>query len=334
MHEKKRLIVTGATGLLGRELLQTFKKSFLINVQGWGFSRADGKDVLRVDITSNEDVTRALESFSPHVVIHAAAERRPDVVEKDPEAARKLNVGATRFLAQECARRKVKMIYISTDYVFDGTSPPYSESSLPNPLNSYGELKLAGEEATRAAAENHAVLRIPILFGQVEKLEESAVTVLLKALLDPSKPCKMDNVQLRYPIHAKHVASALDRFLGHYFMAVDVHSFFVNSDGSRKEGEPVGEAPNDFRGIFHISGLQCVTKYEMADMMAEALGIDASHMTPDASTAGASAAKRPHHVQLSCERLEELRVVTPFNHRTDFKEDIEGAVRGFVEKRH
>ena len=154
-------------------------------------------------------------------------------------------------------------------------------------------------------------------------------------LVDPSKPCKIDHVQLRYPIHAKHVASALDRFLGLYFMAIDVHSFFLDSDGSRSEGQAVGEAPNDFRGIFHISGRQCVTKYEMADMMAEALGIDTSHMTPDASAAGAStaAAKRPHHAQLSCGRLEELRVVTPFNHKTDFKEDIKSAVRSYVDKR-
>ena len=140
----------------------------------------------------------------------------------------------------------------------------------------------------------------------------------------------MDNVQLRYPIHAKHVASALDRFLGYYFFALDIHSLFLDSDGSRKEGEPVGEAPNDFNGIFHISGLQCLTKYEMADMMAEALGIDASHMTPESSATGAATAKRPHHAQLSCGRLEELRVVNEYNHRTDFKEDIKSAVQRFL----
>ena len=78
-----------------------------------------------MDITSKDEVTQALTSFSPDVVIHAAAERRPDVVEKDPEAARLLNVDATAFLAREGARLKVKMIYVSTDYVFDGTSPPY-----------------------------------------------------------------------------------------------------------------------------------------------------------------------------------------------------------------
>ena len=147
-------------------------------------------------------------------------------------------------------------------------------------------------------------------------------------LVDPSKPCKIDHVQLRYPIHAKHVASALDRFLGLYFMAIDVHSFFLDSDGSRSEGQAVGEAPNDFRGIFHISGRQCVTKYEMAYTMAEVLGIDASHMTPDAS---AATAQCPHHVQLSCGRLEKLRVVTPFNHKSDFKVDIKSAVQSFVD---
>ena len=106
-------------------------------------------------------------------------------------------------------------------------------------------------------------------------------------------------------------------------MAIDVHS-----DGIRSEGQAVGEAPNDFRGIFHISGRQCVTKYEMAYTMAEVLGIDASHMTPDAS---AATAQCPHHVQLSCGRLEKLRVVTPFNHKSDFKVDIKSAVQSFVD---
>lgn len=339
-REKKRVVVTGATGLLGRELMTVFKTSFNCLVQGWGFSRADGKEVIRLDLTSEAEVTCGLESFTPHMVIHAAAERRPDVVEGDPEAAKALNVGATKFLASECARLEAKMIYISTDYVFDGTDPPYSESSLPNPLNIYGKLKLAGEEVTLAASVEHAVLRIPILLGQVEKLEESAVTVIVKSLLDSSKPCKMDNVQLRYPIHAKHVARALNRFLLAFTMAEEVHSLFADSDGSRKHGEPLGQAPKDFGGIFHITGGQCLTKYEMADMMAEALGIEADHLIPDESAAAAAknpaaaaaGAKRPHHVQLSCGRLEEMRVVTESNLCTDFKADIKEAVKKFLDK--
>ena len=80
---------------------------------------------MKVDVTSAPEVSRALESFHPDVLIHAAAERHPDVIEKNPEAARDLNVGSTRFLANECARLGVKFIYISTDYVFDGMNPPY-----------------------------------------------------------------------------------------------------------------------------------------------------------------------------------------------------------------
>ena len=79
----------------------------------------------RVDVTASAEVIRALDSFVPDVMIHAAAERHPDVIEKNPDGARDLNVKATRFLAEECARRNVKFIYISTDYVFDGTAPPY-----------------------------------------------------------------------------------------------------------------------------------------------------------------------------------------------------------------
>ena len=80
----------------------------------------------KVDVTAKPEVSLVLESFRPDVLIHAAAERHPDVIEKNPEAARDLNVGATEFLAQECARLSVKFVYISTDYVFDGTAPPYT----------------------------------------------------------------------------------------------------------------------------------------------------------------------------------------------------------------
>lgn len=311
MDPGRRVVITGATGLLGRALLGAFECSSW-KVQGWGFSRADGTRVKRVDVTASADVSRALESFPANVLIHAAAERHPDVIEKNPEGAQCLNVDATRFLAEQCARRGVKFIYVSTDYVFDGTDPPYRESSKPNPLNAYGETKFLGEEATKAAAESHVIFRVPILFGNVQRLDESAVTVLFESLRDSSAPSKMDHVQLRYPTNVNHVAAALLRFSGLYFDAA--------------EENPDSDLPS-FRGVFHFSARERFTKYEMATAIADAFRMDASHVAPDTTTAKATTqAKRPHDARLSCERLERLGIVASSN----FKEEVKTVLEPFV----
>ena len=92
----------------------------------------------------------------------------------------RLNVAATRQLAELCRELACIMIYISTDYVFDGSAPPYGADSPAKPLNKYGETKLAGEEVVLGAG--HTVLRIPVLYGGVERPGESAVTALLEAV--------------------------------------------------------------------------------------------------------------------------------------------------------
>jgi len=317
MDSAKRVVITGATGLLGRSLVKTFQNCAW-NVQGWGFSRADGCLVKRVDVTASAEVIRALDSFVPDVMIHAAAERHPDVIEKNPEGARDLNVEATRFLAEECARRNVKFIYISTDYVFDGTAPPYSESSIPNPLNAYGETKFLGEEATKAASGSHAIFRIPILFGDVQQIDESAVTILFKSLRDSSKPCKMDHVQIRYPTHVDHVSAALLRFC----------TLFLES---AKENSKDGAIDNaNFDGIFHFSAREKMTKYEMTMAIADAFEMDVSHVEADTSAAKAAmtttAAKRPQDATLACERLEKLDITWTSN----FREEIKTVLASFI----
>jgi S-adenosylmethionine synthetase len=109
-------------------------------------------------------------------LIHCAAERRPDVAEADPERAAKLNEASTRLLAELAAELDFGLVYISTDYVFDGKKPPYSSGDAPNPLNLYGRLKRAGEEAVldiRGKSSDQAkplvVLRVPLLWVQNSK---------------------------------------------------------------------------------------------------------------------------------------------------------------------
>ena len=110
------------------------------------------------------------------------------------------------------------MVYISTDYVFDGTNPPYREDATTGPLNKYGVLKRQGEVATLEADPNHGVLRIPILYGPVEYLAESAVTVLfekLKKLQESEGDERMtvSDYEIRRPSHVNDIATICQKLV-------------------------------------------------------------------------------------------------------------------------
>ncbi len=198
-----------------------------------------------------------LNDFKPTVVVHAAAERRPDVVNKQLEATRALNVTATATLAELCDRKGIFLLYISTDYVFDGKSPPYKPGDPTNPINVYGESKRDAELETLKYGGN-AVLRVPILYGEVEYLGESAVTTLFSAVLDPSKPTKHSDYQRRYPTHVADVAHVCSQL------------------AKRHAAAGTGRAA----GIWHWSAKECYTKYTMACTMAEVFGLPSSHLIP------------------------------------------------------
>jgi dTDP-4-dehydrorhamnose reductase len=145
-----------------------------------------------------------------------AANRFPDKVDKDPDAAKALNVAATKSLAKLCAARSILLIYISTDYVFPGTpgDAPYEVDDIPKPTNLYGQTKLEGEhvvleEYAEAGKDGFGiVLRVPVLYGHAETPAESAVNILMdsvwKAKTQGAK-MKMDHWALRYPTNTEDV---------------------------------------------------------------------------------------------------------------------------------
>ena len=130
-----KTIITGASGLLGRELVKVISTEH--ETAGWGFSRPD--NLIKVDLLKLNEVKKAFLEFSPDVFIHSAAERRPDIMKNNPDKAWKFNVDTVSNLAELCNQNNTHLIFISTDYVFDGTSPPYTEDAETSPLNLYGK---------------------------------------------------------------------------------------------------------------------------------------------------------------------------------------------------
>ncbi|KAJ1958672.1 hypothetical protein EC988_000173 [Linderina pennispora] len=280
-----KVIITGASGLLGRAVVAEFEgRGF--DVIGTAFSRA--RDELRkLDLSDTAAVAAFVGAEKPQAIIHCAAEKRPDVAEQNKEATERLNAEVPGHLAALAKQHGAFFVYISTDYVFDGTSPPYQVDDKPNPLNFYGRTKLAGEWAVQEANPQAAILRVPILYGPAEDIKESAVNLLLGAVKDASKETKMDDYQKRFPTNTLDVARVL----------ADMAEISVGA-----AGEGVG-------GVFHFSAKEEMTKYAMCQVFAGILGnASIDHLVPVRDKPTEAVASRPDNTQLSTEALEQIGI--------------------------
>lgn len=156
VEQMKKIVVTGAKGQLGHELVQALSPQFVVH----GFGRAE------LDITQSNQVRAKLEEIKPDIVIHAAAYTAVDEAEQQKQQAWFVNVEGSRHVAEVCADLGAALCYISTDYVFDGQKgKPYVESDEVNPLNYYGQTKLEGEKVVQRLCERHYIVRTSWLYG-------------------------------------------------------------------------------------------------------------------------------------------------------------------------
>ncbi|KAM7204121.1 methionine adenosyltransferase 2 subunit beta [Rhypophila sp. PSN 637] len=327
---KKTVLVTGATGLLGRQVVRAFSYYAADSdewiVKGTGFSRtattaaaADGKpvqEIIKLDLADAGQVEALLDREKPRVVVHfpsavplawltvqlGAANRFPDKVDKDPEGTKALNVEASGRLARLCAQRGILLIYISTDYVFSGKpgEAPYEADAETGPTNLYGQTKLDGEKAVLGEFEAGGkrgfgvVLRVPILFGSAERTDESAVNVLLESVrkaAEGGNKIKMDHWALRYPTNTEDVGRVCHDVAVHYLFALDA--------GKQ------AELPK----MLQFSSEDKYTKYEICRLFAEILGlpIDGIEANTEGNDPNASV-QRPYDCHLSTRALKEVGI--------------------------
>jgi len=298
--EKSTVMITGASGLLGRALMSKFVNSeSWKKVIGTAFSRSVG-NLVHVDLTNLDQIEAMIRDHKPDILIHAAAQRFPDKMQKDPEKSRKLNVDASKFLAEALKDIGSKMIYISTDYVFDGKNPPYKHDSLPNPLNDYGISKLDGEKVVLEQNNKNIVLRIPILYGDVEYLDESAITTLFPKLKNYSVNCEMSDYEIRRPSHVNDIASIVH----------DLSNKLVSS-------KDPAHIPY---GIYQWCGLQPLTKYDMIKIMSQVFNLENTHVI--GAKKPSPGAPRPYDTSMDTSRLLDLQI----NYHTPFENGIKSAL--------
>ncbi len=156
LRDDKLVIITGSAGMLGSALIALAPAAV----------RAVGVDIADGDLSTDAGITTSLGPYETDVVIHCAGYTNVDGATSEPELAQRHNALATKKVAGFCAKGGAKLIYISTDYVFDGAKgEPYTEDDTPNPVNAYGESKLAGERAAQQIAADCLIVRTQWLFG-------------------------------------------------------------------------------------------------------------------------------------------------------------------------
>lgn len=193
----QKVLITGANGQLGKELVELFtEKGFEV----YGF----GRD--KMDITNQVQVQEIIGAVKPNIVIHSAAHTKVDLAESEPDQAFSINAYGTRNVAVAAEAVGAKLVYVSTDYVFDGTNDePYNEFSPTSPLGVYGKSKLAGEQFVRDLHYKFFIVRTSWVYG---KYGANFVKTMLK-LGEERKELSVVADQIGCPTYTLDLAHAI-----------------------------------------------------------------------------------------------------------------------------
>lgn len=193
----KKILVTGANGQLGYDVVKELNKR---GYEAIGFDRDD------MDITDNESVNICIKEVNPYAIIHCAAYTTVDRAEDNKEICRNVNFYGTKYIADICKELDILIIYISTDYVFDGMKDTeYTEDDIVNPLSVYGETKYEGEAYIRDILDKYYIVRISWVFG---KNGNNFIDTMIRLSRDIDK-LSIINDQVGSPTYTKDLSRLL-----------------------------------------------------------------------------------------------------------------------------
>ena len=279
-----RVLVTGAAGRLGREVMRVFAASheaFGGDLEGPA-SQIAGVEPL--DILNRASVERAVLDHRADVVIHSAAYTDVDGCERDPDTAFRVNAVGTWNVASVCAKAEIPVLYVSTDFVFDGEKgEPYTEFDAPNPVSVYGRSKLAGEQVVRRLCRKHWIGRTAWLYAD----EGGSFPAAILNAASAGKPLKVVTDQIGSPTYCPDLAEAIYRV--------------------------VVEAPQMF-GTYHLVNTGHCSRYELAKKTVGLAGLPVETektTTEEYIASGYRGARRPKNGALRTYSLELLGMKAP-----------------------
>jgi dTDP-4-dehydrorhamnose reductase len=261
-----KILLIGALGMLGRDLQPILSARHEVI----------GRDVQDLDITDPVQTEKEIRLLRPSVVINIAAFTDVDGCESQRGRAFSVNDDGAGHVARACRLAGARLIHLSTDYVFDGTSQvPYSEEALPNPINVYGESKLQGEKAVQEVEGNHLILRTAWLYGKHGK---NFVDTILR-LASQQEELRVVDDQRGSPTFTRDLSRAIAQLLD-----------------------------KDVRGVLHVTNSGSCSWFEFAEKILATKRIPGGkiRVVPISSRELDRPARRPYNSLLDCSRFQKL----------------------------
>ena len=211
MTNRNKVLVTGSNGLLGQKLTDLFlaQPEWDLLATGAGANRHPAREGYRyesLDITDFDNMEAVLSRELPDVLIHTAAMTQVDDCEFKRDECVALNVTAVEHLAKLSAKLGFHLVHVSTDFIFDGTKPMYTEYDQANPLSYYGWSKLEGEKRVIEFAGSYSILRTVLVYGQVADMSRTNIVLWAHSTLKNQKSANVVTDQFRTPTLAEDLA--------------------------------------------------------------------------------------------------------------------------------
>jgi len=283
---KRRVLITGATGLLGKALLEQPPQE----VDVWG-TYLPGTDfppvsaacpIRPMDVRDPTQIAEVFDWAQPDAVIHAASIGSVDYAERHREETWAVNVGGTRNVCRLCLDFGARLVFISSNAVFDGRAPFYREDAPVSPVNYYGQVKVEGEQYVQSSGVAYAIVRPILMYGWPNPRERSNWVVTWVQKLSSAMPVQVVNDVYSKPLLALNCAEAI--------WAVVLR---------------------DKPDILHVAGADHLTLYDFALRTAEVFGLDAGLIEPVPSSLFSTIAQRPQDTSFDTGRMEQDLGVRP-----------------------
>lgn len=254
---KKRVLITGANGFIGRKVMDDLSARDAYSIVGCSLHKdicpqSSSHFFACIDITKKYALQSLFEEVRPDIVINTAALSAIDYCETHREEADAVNTLAVKHMAELCTQQGSRFIHLSTDFVFGGNRQRlYMEEDLPNPVNYYGLSKWRSEQHVQALCSDYAIARVVVVYGNPLPGQHGNIVRLVARRLKDKETIRVVSDQWRTPTYVGDVSAGIEKLVEH-----------------------------NGNGIYHICGDECLTIADVAHRTAEVLGLDSSLILP------------------------------------------------------
>jgi dTDP-4-dehydrorhamnose reductase len=272
-----KVLITGSDGLLGMKLVKYFEEHFETIPT---YQTKINESSIKMDITLKDEVETVIRKIQPNIIVHCAAMTNVDECETNKKQAELVNVTGTKNIAELACENGCKLVYLSTDYIFDGLKGYYKETDIPNPISYYGKSKLKGEEAVKNICKDFIIARSSVLYGW-HPVRLNYVTWIISELKKGNK-INIVTDQFNSPTLNDNLCEMLLKLI-----------------------------ENNQIGIFNTTGGERISRFDFAIKISDIFGLNRNLINPITADQLSWKAKRPKDTSLDTTKI--AKFIKPLN---------------------